>query len=196
MAYSRGVKINDNISDEIIDAATETVFSVGYDKLTVCSILQKLGYSNRVFYNRFCNIHEVLEKVYENVYLKMRECADIEYIPGTDYCEYLADIAITLLKKTYETKKKFVNFLFEHDSITDYNRKWWLAKIKSLLDYGVEINVLKDFDTESASYSIWCYCRGFTADAVNSKLDIDKAEEIFRHGIKFFLSGIIKKQKN
>ncbi len=193
MAYSRGVKIEDNVSEEIIEAATDIVFSIGYSHLTVRSILRKLGYTNRVFYNRFCNIHEVLEKVYENVYLKMRKCIEIKYVPGTDYCEYLINLAVSLLKKTYETKMLFINFLFEHDSITNYNRKWWLSRIKELLDYGVENNVFKEFDTEAVSYSVWCFCRGFTADAVNLKLDMNEAEELFRNGLNCFLNGIVDK---
>lgn len=192
MAYSRGVRIVDKISQDIIDAATDIVFTVGYGKLTVRSILRKLGCTNRVFYNRFCNIHEVLEKVYEDVYLKMRECVEIEYIPGTDYCEYLTQIGVALLKKSYETKKRFINFLFEHDSITNYNRKWWLGRIRELLDYGVSTDVFKSFDTEAASYSIWCYCRGFTADAVNMKLDIDEAEALFTAGLECLFNGIKK----
>ena len=55
--------INDKTSDRIIEIATKLVKSEGAHNVTVRKVLKELGATNRVFYNRFRNIAEVLEIV-------------------------------------------------------------------------------------------------------------------------------------
>ena len=66
--------ITDEISEQIIATASQLALRDGSDKLTVRMVLQAMGgVSNRVFYNRFRNIDEVLSIVYQRISVKMRE---------------------------------------------------------------------------------------------------------------------------
>ena len=53
--------IYDEMSVQIIDAAEKLTVSEGAHNINVRKILNYLGITNRVFYNRFRNIDEVLD---------------------------------------------------------------------------------------------------------------------------------------
>ena len=65
--------ISDEMSEKILEAAENIVMTCGAGTLKVRKILTTLNITNRVFYNRFHNIDEVLAIVYENTTLKIRE---------------------------------------------------------------------------------------------------------------------------
>ncbi|MBO7605400.1 MAG: TetR/AcrR family transcriptional regulator, partial [Elusimicrobiaceae bacterium] len=74
MPYSGGVKLQDEISKKIIDTVTEMVYDGGAANINVQMVLKKLKITNRVFYNRFKNIDEVLLCVSQNLVQKMHQC--------------------------------------------------------------------------------------------------------------------------
>ena len=74
MPYSGGVKLQDEISTKIIDTVTKMVYENGAKNINVQAVLKKLKITNRVFYNRFKNIDEVLLSVSQNLVHKMRQC--------------------------------------------------------------------------------------------------------------------------
>lgn len=196
MAYSRGNKLDDEISREIIDIATKIVYSDGAENITVRKILSELGATNRVFYNRFQNIEDVLKKVLENSVMKMRECMMKRYDESTDFYEYLMELAVSVLKKTYETKMRFSNYAFNHDSLTDTNRMWWIERMKGILDYGIEKGYIKKMDAKELGYSVWCFCRGFNADAVSRNMTIEEAVRSFKLGFGCFIEGMKNKSRD
>ena len=59
--------INDDMSVKIVDAAEQIIIEHGIEYLNVSRILKLLSITNRVFYNRFNNIQEVLNEVYNRV---------------------------------------------------------------------------------------------------------------------------------
>ena len=60
---SKSEMIRDEMSERIIEVAHVIVQNGGVSALTVREILKRLNITNRVFYNRFHNIGEVLAPV-------------------------------------------------------------------------------------------------------------------------------------
>ena len=65
--------IRDEICDQIILSAKRIAQQKSAGKITVRDILNDLQLTNRVFYNRFHNIDEVLGILYEETVRKVRE---------------------------------------------------------------------------------------------------------------------------
>lgn len=185
--------INDEMSDMIVAAATKIATSEGAHTLTVRKVLRELNITNRVFYNRFHNIGEVLEIVYGNTVMQMRECLDAKYDEQKDFFEYVLDVLTKVLIATYDIREQFSQYAFEYDSINDTNYIWWRAEIKKLVEYAKQNDLIKnDIDSDAMSYSIWCFSRGFNADAICRRFTKEEAVEYFRYGMSFFLEGIKK----
>lgn len=192
MSYSNGIRIDDETTSKIIKVATEIVNERGVENLTVSAIIRELKVSNRVFYNRFCNINELLEVMYELSVMKMREVLEnSKWDESEDYFDYYIRVLAEVLKMTYTHKKKFSHFMFEHDSMSESNRKWWVSKVKSIIDVAIEKKLVRDdINTENISYSIWCFCRGFNTDAVNRNIPLDEALKIYGETFSIFLRGL------
>lgn len=192
MAKDNTMMINDEMSDEIIAAASKLATAEGAHCLTVRKILRELDISNRVFYNRFHNIDEVLEIVYRKNIVQMRECLADKYDENKDFFEYVLDVLTQVLESTYDIREQFSRYVFEQDSINDSNYKWWMVEIEKLIEYAKSKDIIKDVDSKVLSYSIWCFARGFNADAICRRFSKDEAIEYFRYGMGFFLEGLRK----
>jgi len=182
--------IVDEMSNKIIKTAEGIVTLQGRNALTVRKILQELGITNRVFYNRFRNIDQVLEVVYENTTLKMRESMVEEPDGAKDFFEYVTNIVEKTLVMSYDTKMQFNQYVFENDSVSNGNYEWWTAEIKKLLDYAMKKGYIKKVDSEVLSYSLWCFCRGYNADAVGRNIPKDVAVKNFRYSFGIILEGL------
>lgn len=184
--------ISDEMSQKIIATAEDMVTSSGAHTITVRKILMALGITNRVFYNRFHNIDEVLEIVYKNTILKIRQSISTGIDAGKDFFEHVMDVLVKTLIMSYETKMQFNQYVFESDSATQSNYEWWRLEIKKLIDYAKSRDYICDVDADMLSYSIWCFCRGFNADAVARKLPKEEAIANFKYGFGFLLAGLRK----
>ena len=184
--------ISDEMSEKIIETTKNMVISDGANAITVRKILWALGITNRVFYNRFHNINEVLEIVYKSTVLKVRQSITSGIDSGKDFFEHVMDIVVNTLIMSYETKMQFNHYVFENDSLTQSNYEWWMVEIKKLIDYAKEHDYIKDVNSDMLSYSIWCFCRGYNADAVARKLPKDEAVKNFKYGFGFLLAGLKK----
>ena len=184
--------IFDDMSQKIIDTAESLVTLYGVHTISVRRILQTLGISNRVFYNRFHNIDEVLSIVYKNTVMKIRESMPVDYNNSQDFFEYVADVLTSTLLVSYEAKMKFNHYVFENDSVSKSNYDWWTTEIKKLIDYAMEKGYIKEVDSAVLSYSIWCFCRGYNADAVSRNLPKEEAVKNFRYSFGFLLEGLKK----
>ena len=49
---------------------------------------------------------------------------------------------------------------------------------------------LKNIDDDKLAYSVWCFLRGYNADAVLRKMSVDEAIENFKFGFGCFLDGV------
>ncbi len=181
--------ISDEMSQKIIDTAAVMLTEQGAADITVRKILQKMNITNRVFYNRFHNIDEVLEIVYGNTILKIRECLR-KFDPQNDFFEQATDIVADTLIMSYDNKMRFADYVFRSDSISEENFTWWKSEIKKLLVYAKENGLIRDVDSDILSYSIWCFCRGYNADAVGRKLPKDEAVANFKYSFGIFLDGL------
>ena len=54
----------------------------------------------------------------------------------------------------------------------------------------MERKLIKNVDAEGLSYAIWCFCRGYNADAVSRNLPKDETIENFKYCFRFFLDGL------
>ena len=191
MATEKNDLIKDKMTEQII-AATESIATAeGVSAVTVRKILQKLGISNRVFYNRFHNLNEVLDVVYTNTVLKIRESLNAEYDGKQDFFEYVTDAVTQSLVMSYDIKMQFNQYVFESDSHSQSNYDWYITTIKKLFTYAKEHGLIKDVDEDVLSYAIWCFCRGYNADAV-MRLSKEEAVEKFRYSFKILLDGLKK----
>lgn len=183
--------ITDAVSDNIIEITEKLVTENGAHSVTASSVIRVLGVSNRVFYNRFHNIDEVLKIVYRNLVLRMRKNIQIEFSENEDFFEYVKRIIVNSLTDTYDLKRNFSQYTFEHDSISEDNRIWWTTKIKQLFKYGMDKGLLKkDLDTDTLSYFLWCLCRGCNADAVSRNLTKEEASKCLLEGFNYFVEGV------
>ncbi len=182
--------IEDAMSERIIETAARLATAEGAHTVTVRRILQTLGITNRVFYNRFHNIDEVLGIVYRNMIVKIRGDIISDYDGSTDFFEYVMDVIERSLLISYDTKMQFNQYVFENDSLSGNNYRWWTGEIKKLIEYAKERKLIKDVDSEVMSYSIWCFCRGYNADAVGRNLPREEAVKRFRYSFSYLLEGL------
>lgn len=186
--------ISDEMSEKIVETAKQIVTESGAHALTVRKILSSLGITNRVFYNRFHNIEEVLEIIYRNTVLKVRKSIMAGIDSGKDFFEHVMDVMLNALVLSYDTKMQFNHYVFEFDSLTQSNYEWWREEIKKLIEYAKSRDYIKDVNADMLSYSIWCFCRGYNADAVGRRLPKDEAIKNFRYGFGFLLEGLKKQE--
>ena len=182
--------ISDEVSEEIINIAESMVMQDGAKNVTVRRIINEMGVTNRVFYNRYRNIDEVFQIIYRRAVIKMHESIESEYDLRTDFYNYVIDVAVKVLVKTYQVKNQFSQYMFEFDSSTDTNRLWWMNKIKEIIEVAKETKQLKDVDSEMLSYTVWCFFRGYNADAVKRKLSVDEAVKQFKFGLSCLFDGV------
>ncbi len=190
MAVIKGELICDSMSDRIVETAEEIVTVYGAGGLTVRKILQKLDITNRVFYNRFRNVEEVLDIVCKNMIQKVRSCMEFKPDTETDFFESVTNMVIKSLVVSYDTKMQFNHYMFENDSVSQSNYLWWTTEIKKLIEYAKEKRFIKDVDSDALSYSIWCFCRGYNVDAVCRGLPKEEAIKRFKYSFSFFLEGL------
>ena len=184
--------ICDEMSQKIIEAAEDIVTVSGADSLTVRKLLQTLDITNRVFYNRFRNIGDVLKIVYKNTVLKIRQSVVADFSNETDFFERVTEMVIGTLISSYDKKMQFNSYVFENDSLSQSNYEWWTTEIKKLIVHAKTHGYIKDVDEDIMSYSIWCFCRGFNADAVGRKLPREDAVRQFRYSFGILLDGLKK----
>ena len=182
--------ISDEMSLRIVETAEKIAISSGAEKVTVRKILQALEITNRVFYNRFHNIEEVLKIVYENMVLKIRESITAKFSPDGDFFEQVIEIVANTLVMSYDIKMNFNYYIFENDSVSRGNYEWWKAEIKRLIEFGKARGYIKDVNTEAMSYAIWCFIRGYNADALGRKLPKEEAVENFKYCFGVLLDGM------
>ena len=182
--------ISDGMSQKIIETAEQLVLSSGPETLTVRRILQTLGITNRVFYNRFHNITEVLDIVYRNTALKIRESVAAGFDPEGDFFAQVIDIVVNTLVMSYEAKMNLYQYVFASDSVSPGNYEWWKGEIRKLIEFGKSRGHLRDVDSDIMSYAIWCFIRGYNADALGRKLPRETAIRNFRYSFGILLDGM------
>lgn len=180
--------IKDEMSEKIINVA-EKIVTMSGTTVTVRKILKELGITNRVFYNRFHNIDEVLKIVYTNTIERVRQSLEKDYDGKSDFFEYITDVVVEILIASYDIKKKFNQYIFEADSMSQDNYSWYMNRIKLLFTEASKNGLIKDVDPEVMGYAIWCFCRGFNADAVN-RMSKEDAIKNFRYSFGILLEGI------
>ena len=97
MENGKHTLISDDTSLAIIQTAERLALSEGAGRLSVRMILREMEITNRVFYNRFHNIEEVLAIVYRNTALKIRESIISKFDPDGDYFEQILEIVTNTL---------------------------------------------------------------------------------------------------
>ncbi len=190
MAEAQFKRIQDEMSEKIILTAQRLATEDGAEKLTVRKILRELSITGRVFYNRFHDVDEVLAIAYKNMAKKIRESISIEPDPSRDFFDHVTEIVARTLRFSYENKKCFSRYIFESDSSSEENCTWWKERIMRLIAYGRENGLLRDVDPDITSYAIWCFIRGYNADALDRGLPMEKAISDFKYSFRILLEGM------
>lgn len=183
--------IYDEMSDRIIDATESIAINEGTAEINVRRILHTLNVSNRVFYNRFHNVEEVLDAIYERTVMKMRESLKKAFEGDKDFYIAVSDVAAETLVMSYENKMNFNAYAFYEDSRSQKNYEWWKSEIEKIIRYGKENGYLnRELDTDTVSYSVWCFIRGYNTDAVMRGIPKDEAVKKFRYSFEILLKGM------
>ena len=99
-------------------------------------------------------------------------------------------VANTLIR-SYELKKQFNHYMFENDSRSQKNYEWWVSTIKKMLTYAKEKRYVRaDADVDVLSYSLWCFWRGFNADAVGRGVPKEEAVRGCKYSFGIILDGL------
>ncbi len=191
MAYSRGIRLEDETSKTIIATAAQIARREGMEELTVKRVLTELKVSNRVFYNRFRNIDDVIQVLYEDLVQEIRSSLERVQQPAQSYPDYLLELAVAAVEKIYQNTLHFKQYLFSYQVANDTNRDWWLKKIQQLLRRGMEQGELKVNDPVKMSYGVWCFCLGFHRDAVGDELTEQEAMDAFREAFSCLIQGML-----
>lgn len=182
--------ISDEMSKTIVETAERIALSDGAEQVTVRRILKSLGITNRVFYNRFHNIDEVLNIVYQNIILKIRESITSKFDPAGDFFTQVIDIVGNTLVMSYDNKENFYRYVFESDSVSHGNYEWWRGEILRLIEFGKSRGYIKDIDASVMAYAIWCFIRGYNADAIGRGLPKEEALRNFKYSFGILLDGM------
>lgn len=183
--------ISDSVSDEIISICEKIVMSEGIKKLNVRRVIKEMNVTNRVFYNRFSNIDEVLEIIYYKNMSDMQKSLHSDKDITHDFFGYATDVAINALLNNYRVKQKFCQYMFELDSYTNTYCIWWIEQIKDMVRIAKETNQIKqDVDPDMLSYAIWCFLHGFNNDAVNRNISAEEAIDSLKFGLNCIFYGI------
>ena len=191
MATSQNELIVDEMSDRIIAVAERMAMTNGAHTVNVRKILVELGITNRVFYNRFRNIDEVLGIVYERVSEQIRANASWESDNQEEFFERVTDMVANTLIRSYDLKKQFNHYMFENDSRSQSNYEWWMSAIKQMFTYAKTKGFIRtDADIDVLSYSLWCFWRGYNADAVGRGIPKGEAIKNCKYSFGIILDGL------
>ncbi len=182
--------IKDEMSDKIINTAEDIAMTYGAEKVNVRKILEALHITNRVFYNRFRNMDEVLSIIYKKTVLRIREIMSVELDGERDFFAQITDIVANTLVVSYKVKKKLNRFVFQSDSASGENYMWWKSRIAGLIELGKARGYVGDVDTEKMSYAIWCFIRGYNADAIERGVMCERAVSDFKYCFGILLGGM------
>lgn len=191
MAISQNGLIVDEMSDRIIAVAERMAMTNGAQTVNVRKILLELGITNRVFYNRFRNIEEVLDIVYQRVSEQIRTNVTWESDSQEEFFERVTDMVANTLIRSYDLKKQFNHYMFENDSRSQSNYEWWMSNIKQMLIYAKGKGYVRaDADVDMLNYSLWCFWRGFNADAVGRGIPKEEAIQNCKYSFGIILDGL------
>lgn len=183
--------IQDELCDVIIASVERLAQEKGPQKLTVRDVLKDLGITNRVFYNRFHSIDQVLAIIYSRSVAQVRRSLAMPWDGQGDYEEHICAVARRTLELTYESRANLSGYIFEADCASPDNFAWWQEEIIKLIRTGKNLHWLRsDLDEDAVGYSIWCFIRGFAADAIARKLPKETACQQLDYGFRCLLRGL------
>ena len=187
------ILIRDEMSERIIEETERLALRDGAGEVTVRKIIRALGVTNRVFYNRFRNVDEVLSIVYRDMAVRMRQSVMTNFDPEGDFFGQITEIASGTLKLSYSLKLGMNQYVFAQDSLTEENFLWWKERIREYIELGKRRGLVRpELDCDAISYAIWCFIRGYNTDALSRELREEEAIAGFRYSFGVFLDGMRK----
>ena len=58
------------------------------------------------------------------------------------------------------------------------------------MEFAKSRGYIRDVDTDIMSYAIWCFIRGFNADALGRQLPVEEAARSFQYSFNILLDGL------
>ena len=59
-----------------------------------------------------------------------------------------------------------------------------------MIDYAKSREYIKNVDSDAMSYAIWCFCRGYNADAISRGVPMEEAIANFKYSFSILLDGM------
>ena len=109
------------MSERIIEVTERMAMTNGAHTVNVRKILLELDITNRVFYNRFRNVDDVLDVVYQKVSEQIRTDVNWKCDSQEEFFERVTDMVANTLIRSYDLKKQFNHYMFENDSRSHSN---------------------------------------------------------------------------
>ena len=72
----------------------------------------------------------------------------------------------------------------------DFDRNFDPVTDVKLIEFAIGRGYIKPLDTEAMSYAIWCFIRGYNADALGRGMPKDEAVKNFRYSFAILLNGM------
>ncbi len=183
--------IHDEMSGRIIEEATRLALREGAGEVSVRKIIRALGVTNRVFYNRFHNVEEVLSLVYQDMTVQMRQSILDHFDPEGDFFGQITEIAAETLRLSYRLKLGMNQYVFTQDSVSPENYLWWRERIREFIELGKKKGLARpNLDCGAMSYAIWCFIRGYNTDALARGIPEEEAVDGFRYSFGVLLDGM------
>ena len=111
--------------------------------------------------------------------------------PEGDFYSQVLEMVTATTALSYDSKMRFSAYVFESDSVTNGNYEWWHREIVRLFEIGKRRGQIRtDVDVERMSYAVWCFIRGYNADAIGRGIPRDEAIQGFRYSFGILLEGM------
>ncbi len=178
------------MSKKIVKTVKDLAKTKGVSDITVRDVLKEMEISNRVFYNRFNNIEEVLNLIYQEIAHSFRENIDLNFESEDEFFESILSFMENTLIGSYKAKGNLNQFIFKQDSESNENFTWWNDEIKRIINYAILKGYIRKVDSDQLSYALWCFIRGFNTDALSRDIPLEQSLKSFRYAFKLFLNGL------
>lgn len=196
MGRERQIQKNSETRKAILDAAVSIGLEEGFDELSVRKITDKLGYSSGIVYHYFKDKQEILDTIYTQTSMELKNVIDTCIKPERSFAENLNVVFKMLIEISVYDPDMFKLILLNRYSHSSDSVSVWIDTIKRCVYMGIESGELRKIDPEITSYIL---LNSFLVAQmiINEKENIDKTtvENIFTTELDIILNGILKKEE-
>lgn len=192
MAFSKGKRIEDEMSKRIIDLATNIGCKEGAEALTVTRLCRELNCDRRVIYNRFRNIEEVNLLVARRCNEELLAKARAVINPQMSYEENFLAFMKTAFTYIYEKNVHFQRYTALYQMTENGVKNEVLQALADLVEKGKAAgDVSADTNSIETAENIWHIFTGTSGMlAMNANYKYQKGLDTMLAGVRAVLAYI------